>query len=32
VWPANALNWKLQEHRAGLFSHLFVAVRNDQTL
>jgi hypothetical protein len=29
VWPANALNWKLQEHRAGLFSHLFVALRSD---
>ncbi|HTL92327.1 MAG TPA: hypothetical protein VL176_08260 [Steroidobacteraceae bacterium] len=31
VWPANALNWKLQEHRAGLFSHLFVALRSDSS-
>jgi predicted nicotinamide N-methyase len=27
VWPATAADWSLREHRAGLFSHLFVAVR-----
>lgn len=32
VWPANALNWKLREHPAGVFSHLFVAVRSDSAL
>ena len=29
VWPASAHAWRLQERRAGLFSHLFVAVRGD---
>jgi 2-polyprenyl-3-methyl-5-hydroxy-6-metoxy-1,4-benzoquinol methylase len=29
VWPTAARAWKLKEHRAGLFSHLFVAVRGD---
>jgi hypothetical protein len=27
LWPASAAPWRLEEHRAGLFSHLFVAVR-----
>lgn len=29
MWPAAAAAWRLKEHRAGLFSHLFVAVRGD---
>ena len=29
AWPATATAWRLKEQRAGLFSHLFVAVRGD---
>lgn len=29
VWPARAAAWRLQERPAGLFSHLFVALRGD---
>ncbi|HEY1889008.1 MAG TPA: hypothetical protein VGG63_01275 [Steroidobacteraceae bacterium] len=29
LWPASGAGWKLEEHRAGLFSHLFVAARGE---
>lgn len=27
IWPASRTGWRLEERRAGLFSHLFVAAR-----
>ena len=30
LWPASGARWELQEHRAGLFSHLFVATRGEE--
>ena len=29
LWPASRSPWRLAEHRAGLFSHLFVAARGE---
>jgi hypothetical protein len=30
MWPASGTRWGLEEHRAGLFSHLFIATRGDE--
>lgn len=29
LWPARPAGWRLTERRAGLFSHLFIALRGD---
>jgi hypothetical protein len=30
MWPASGTRWGLEEHRAGLFSHLFIATRGHE--